>query len=52
MDYETLGNNIKKYRTLANMRQEDLAVLCDCSTSYIGQIEHARSKPSWREWCL
>lgn len=46
MDYETLGNNIRKYRTLAKMRQEDLAVLCDCTGTYIGQIEHARSKPS------
>ena len=46
MDYETLGNNIKKYRTLAKMRQEDLADLCECTGNFIGQIEHARSKPS------
>ena len=46
MDYETLENNIKKYRTLAKMRQEDLADLCECTGNFIGQIEHARSKPS------
>jgi len=46
MDYETLGNNIKKYRILAKMRQEDLAELCECTGNFIGQIEHARSKPS------
>ena len=46
MDYETLGNNIQKYRTLAKMRQEDLADLCECTGNFIGQIEHARSKPS------
>ena len=46
MDYETLGNNIKKYRTLAKMRQEDLAEKCACTSSHIGQIEHARTIPS------
>ena len=46
MDYETLGNNIRKYRTHANMRQEDLAVKCECTSSHIGQIEHARTTPS------
>ncbi len=46
MDYIALGNNIRKYRHIAGLRQEDLAELCDCSTSHIGQIEHARTVPS------
>ena len=46
MNYKALGKNIKKYRHIAGLRQEDLAELCDCSTSHIGQIEHARTVPS------
>ena len=46
MNYIALGKNIKKYRHIAGLRQEDLAELCDCSTSHIGQIEHARTVPS------
>ena len=46
MDYISLGKNIKKYRVLQGMRQEDLAEVCDCSNSHIGQIENARGIPS------
>lgn len=46
MDYKELGRNIRKYRRIADLTQEQLAEKCDCSTSYIGQIENARSKPS------
>lgn len=46
MNYLMLGQNIKKYRHLAGMRQEDLAEICECSASHIGQIEHARTIPS------
>lgn len=46
MDYIELGKNIRKFRILAQMRQEDLAEKCDCSSSLIGQVEHARTKPS------
>ena len=46
MDYKELGRNIRKYRRIADLTQEQLAEECDCSTSYIGQIENARSKPS------
>lgn len=46
MNYIALEKNIKKYRHIAGLRQEDLAELCDCSTSHIGQIEHARTVPS------
>lgn len=46
MDYVTLGKNIRKYRLLLGLRQEDLAEKCDCSNSHIGQIENARGVPS------
>lgn len=46
MDYKELRRNIRKYRRIADLTQEQLAEECDCSTSYIGQIENARSKPS------
>lgn len=46
MDYETLGKNIRKYRLLRGMRQEDLAEECSCSHSHIGHIENHRTIPS------
>ena len=46
MDYVILGKNIRKYRQMRGMRQEDLAELCDCGNSHIGQIENARGIPS------
>ncbi len=46
VDYIALGQNIRKYRLLAGLRQEDLAEKCDCSNSHIGQIENARTIPS------
>lgn len=46
VDYIALGQNIRKYRTLAGLRQEDLAELCECSNSHIGQVENARTIPS------
>ena len=46
MDYMVLGSNIRKYRMTLGMRQEDLAEMCGCSSSHIGQIENARGVPS------
>lgn len=46
MDYMVLGSNIRKYRMTLGMRQEDLAEICGCSSSHIGQIENARGIPS------
>lgn len=46
MDYIALGSNIRKYRLMHRMRQEDLAEKCNCSDSHIGQIENARGIPS------
>lgn len=46
MDYKALGKNIRKYRLLCGIRQEDLAELCHCSVSHIGHIENGLGKPS------
>lgn len=46
MDYKALGKNVRKFRLLRNMRQCDLAELCNSSDSYIGHIENARGIPS------
>ena len=34
MDYVILGKNIRKYRQMRGMRQEDLAEICDCGNSH------------------
>lgn len=46
MDYKTFGQNIKRIRVMQGLRQEDVAEICNCSTSHIGQIENGRVKPS------
>ncbi len=46
MDYKTLGKNIRKYRLLHGIRQEDLAEKCNCSVSHIAHIENGVGKPS------
>ena len=38
MDYVVLGRNIRKYRQMCGLRQEDLAERCGCGNSHIGQI--------------
>lgn len=46
MDYAAIGKNIRRYRQMRGLRQEDLAEKCNCSNSHIGQIENARGIPS------
>ena len=46
MDYVTIGKNIRKYRLMRGLRQEDLAEACDCTNSHIGKIENAKGIPS------
>ena len=46
MDYVVFGENVRKYRKIANMTQESLAEMCDCSIGHIGQIENGNNKPS------
>ena len=42
----SLGNNIKKYRALAKLTQEQLAETVGCSDRHIGHIEKGQSTPS------
>lgn len=46
MDYKLFGQNIKERRRELKLRQEQVAEMCECSTSHIGQIENGRVKPS------
>lgn len=46
MDYRALGKNIRKYRLLNGIRQEDLAERCNCSVRHIAHIEKGLGKPS------
>ena len=46
MDYVVFGENVRKYRKIANMTQESLAEMCDCSIGHIGQIENGNNIPS------
>lgn len=39
VQYNTFSTNIKKYRKINNLTQEQLAELADISISYIKQIE-------------
>ncbi|MDA3938359.1 MAG: helix-turn-helix transcriptional regulator [Spirochaetia bacterium] len=41
-----LLSNIKKYRSILNYTQFDLAGLCEVSTSYISEIETGKKFPS------
>lgn len=46
MDFNSIGNNIKKYRLAKGLRQEDLAREVGVSTNYIGLIERGQKVPS------
>ena len=46
MNYATIGQNIRTYRTRKKLRQEDLAELTDLSVTYIGMVERAEKIPS------
>lgn len=39
MQAAEIGNNIRKYRKMKNLRQEDLAELASLSVTYIGMVE-------------
>lgn len=47
VDFIGLGQNIKKYRKMANLTQEQLASMVGYSDSHIGQIENAYGVPSY-----
>ena len=46
MDYITLGNNIRRFRTSLKMTQDKLAEAVSCSGKHIGQVENAKNIPS------
>lgn len=46
MEYIMLGKNIRKYRNLRDMSQDDLGEKVGCCTSHIGMIENGHTKPS------
>lgn len=46
MKLDTIGNNIRKFREIKKLRQEDLAEKTDLTTNYIGMIERGEKIPS------
>lgn len=52
MGFESIGKNIRKYRLMKKLRQEDLAEKADLSTNYIGAIERGEKIPSLETFVL
>lgn len=46
MKLDTIGKNIRKFREIKKLRQEDLAEKTDLTTNYIGMIERGDKIPS------
>lgn len=46
MKLDTIGKNIRKFREIKKLRQEDLAEKRDLTTNYIGMIERGEKIPS------
>ena len=46
MELESIGRNIRKYRLMKKLRQEDLAELANLTNNYIGAIERGEKLPS------
>ena len=46
MELESIGRNIRKYRLIKKLRQEDLAELANLTNNYIGAIERGEKIPS------
>ncbi len=46
MELESIGRNIRKYRLMKKLRQEDLAELTNLTNNYIGAIERGEKLPS------
>lgn len=47
MKLDTIGKNIRKFREIKKLRQEDLAEKTDLTTNYIGMIERGEKIPSF-----
>lgn len=46
MKLDTIGKNVRKFREIKKLRQEDLAEKTDLTTNYIGMIERGEKIPS------
>lgn len=46
MNFNSVGQNIRKYRLLKKLRQEDLAEKANLSVTYIGMLERGEKNPS------
>ena len=46
MKLDTIGKNIRNFREIKKLRQEDLAEKTDLTTNYIGVIERGEKIPS------
>ena len=46
MELKPIGRNIRKYRLMRKLRQEDLAEKADLSINYVGAIERGEKIPS------
>lgn len=46
MKLDTIGKNIRKFREIKKLHQEDLAEKTDLTTNYIGMIERGEKIPS------
>ncbi len=46
MDLESIGKNIRKFRLMKKLRQEDLAEKANLSINYVGAIECGEKTPS------
>lgn len=46
MKLATIGNNIRKYRLIKKLRQEDLAEKAGLTANYIGMVERGEKIPS------
>lgn len=46
MQYNSIGINIRKFRTEKKLRQEDLAERAGLSANYIGMVERGEKIPS------
>ncbi len=46
MKLDTIGKNIRKYRLIKKLRQEDLAEKTGLSANYVGMVERGEKIPS------
>ncbi len=52
MELESIGKNIRKFRLMRNLRQEDLAEKAGLSINYVGALERGQKIPSLETFIL